>query len=63
MKLYPLLDTLSKVGSKEAMLGLVRAHRHQATGELAEKLQTAETLLEQSPSVGSFLVQARRQEL
>ena len=59
MKLYPLLETLAKVESKDAMLALVRAHRKQSTGELADKLQAAETLLEQSPSIGSFLGSGR----
>lgn len=66
MKVYPLLETLAKVGDKDAMLGLVLSNTHHYIGEydeFTEKMRTAAKLLEQSPSIEAFLDQAKRRDL
>lgn len=66
MKIYPLLETLSKFGDKDAMLGLVLSNTHHYIGEydeFTEKMRTAAKLLEQSPSIEEFLEAAKSREL
>jgi len=71
MKVYPLLEEISKLASKDAdskdaMLGHVRAHTHHYIGEydeFTEKMRAAVELLEQSESIAAFLALAKRRGL
>ena len=64
MKIYPLLEELSKAGAKNAVLGLLQAHQNAAAdteprGDFSLKMSRAVSLLQESVSVQDFLAKAK----
>ena len=65
MNIYPLLETLSKVGSNDSLKGLLRgelnaAKDHDRGSEYVDKLQQAVDLLEEAKSIEDFLKAANK---